>query len=177
MMLADLVRRQTPKPEYAERLTTRDELKQLRSDSALLEQYYSSESSIDRMNATTAGILNLIAGSDASEKEFARICVCLESHIGHSDSEVRSKALLLSTILLAHFKSNKVNSILAKFALDESFTKEERVKAAEGLYFANWPAPGDNESLLKNVQRILDRETLDVEYLQLLANPTEPLFQ
>lgn len=37
-MLSDLVRRQPPKPEYAERLTTREELKQLRSDSELLEQ-------------------------------------------------------------------------------------------------------------------------------------------
>lgn len=101
----------------------------------------------------------------------------MESHIVDSDSNVRSNALLLSTILLGYFRSDKVNSIVAKFALDESFPKEERIKAAEGLYFANWPAPGDNESLLKHVQRIRDRETLDVEYLQLLANPTEPLSQ
>ncbi len=169
-MLSDLVRRQPPKPEYAERLTTQEELKRLRSDAALLEQCYSSESSIERMNAATASILNLVAGSEASEKEFARICVCLESHIGHSDSNVRRKALLLSTILLGYFRSDKVTSILAKFALDESFPKEERVKAAEGIYLADWPAPGDNESLLKHVQRIRDRETLDVEYLRLLAD-------
>lgn len=169
-MLLDLVRRQPPKPDYAERLTTREEVKLLRSDSALLEQRYSSESSIDQMNATTAGILNLVAGSEASEKEFARICVCLETHIVHSDTNIRRKALQLSTILLSHFKSSKVSSILAKFTLDESFTKDERVKAAEGIYFANWPAPGDNEGLLKHVQRILDRETLDTEYLRLLAD-------
>ncbi len=169
-MLSDLVRRQPPKPEFAERLTTQEELKRLRSDSNLLEQCYSSESSIDRMNATTASILNLVAGNNVSEKEFARICGCLESHIVDSDSNVRRNALLLSTILLGYFRSDKVNSILAKFALDESFPKEERVKAAEGIYFANWPAPGDNESLLKHVQRIRDRETLDVEYLRLLAD-------
>lgn len=173
-MLSDLVRRQPPKPEYAERLTTRDEVKQLRRDSALLEQCYSSESSVDQMNATTAGILNLVAGNEASEKEFSRICVCLESHIVDSDSRIRRRALLMSTILLANFKSSKVSSILAKFALNESFPKEERVRAAEGLYFANWPTPGDYEGLLKHVQRILNRETIDISYLRLLANPNEP---